>query len=802
MTWKSNLKHAVRSIFKRPGFSVLVIFFFALAIGANTAIFSVVDGMLQRPLLFEDDEELMLVWDTFRGPDGEVAEYPVSAGNFLRFQAENEVFEDLAATEVINLTLTGGDEPLRIEAAETTAGLFPLLGLEPVAGRLFTAEEDSPGGADVVLVGHSLWGRLFGSNPDLVGQDLELNGRKTRVIGIMPPDMRFPDEVEMWIPRRLDPADLAPWHSLLVVGRLAPGEVVERAHANLATIATRLEEEFPNTHEGWGVSVTPLRARMVGEMRRDLVLLFGAVLFVLAIACANVSSLFLARLAQSSRELAVRSALGGGRRQLLGELLTESLTLSLLGGAGGVILAHFGLGPLLAVSGLEIPTYMSPRIDLRVLGFALLATVVTGVVFGLVPALRVFRANLFPFLREGSRGLLGARSLLMSTLVVAEVALALVLLSGAGLLIQSLYSLQGVETGFDQENLMTARISLPRPRYPEPNHRATFFERAREELAAVPGIQRAAVTTTLPTSKENISGAFTVEGRVPSSQDEQQMANSRMVSPGYFRTLGIPLVRGRDFTSFDNSESPGVVIISQEMARRYFPEENPIGKRVKRGSRESTAPWLEIVGVAGDVRDAGLSEEIGVTWYMPYAQNAWGTVYLVARTESEPETMAQELREAVWAVDRNQPVYDVATMEQVVAESISRPRFKTLLFVLFAGAALLLAAVGIYSVISFATTLRFREFGLRMALGSTRADVWRLVIRHGLGLAAVGLILGVGGALALGRSLSGSLHGVSPYDLPILGLVCIVLLVAALLATVVPAFRATRTHPIIALRRE
>jgi predicted permease len=614
--------------------------------------------------------------------------------------------------------------------------------------------------------------------------------------------MRFPDEVEMWIPRRLDPADLPPWHALLVVGRLQDGVGRERAQSNMETIAARLAQEFPRSNEGWGASVTPLREKLVGDMERDLLLLFGAVVFVLAIACANVSSLYLARLSQRSRELAVRSALGGERRQLIGQLLAESVVLSLLGGLAGLVLGHFALPPILAMSDLEIPSYMSPELDSRVVLFTLGVTLLTGIVFGLVPALRIFRTDLFPFLREGTRSVLGARSRLMSTLVIVEVALALVLLSGAGLLIRSLQALQSVDPGFDQERLLTMRLSLPRSRYPEPTHRAAFFERAVEELAAVPGVRSAALTTTLPLAKENISGTFTVEGYELAPGEERQMANSRMVSPGYFHTLGITLAQGRDFSSRDHAENPGVVLVSREMVRRYFPDQEPLGRRVKRGRPDSSAPWLEIVGVVGDVRDAGLAEDLGVTWYMPYAQNAWGTAYLVVRTAADPEAMSRSVREAIWKVDRDQPVYGVATMENVVAASISQPRFKTLLFGLFAGVALLLATVGIYGVISFATTERVQEFGLRMALGSSRGEVWRLVVRHGLKLTAVGLACGLLGSFFLGRWLTSSLYQVSPHDLGILLAVVAVLLVAAFLATFFPAYRATRVDPMVALRWE
>lgn len=802
MRLAQNFRFALRMMVRRPGFTLLVVFYFGLAIGANSAIFSVVDGLLGRPLPFRSAEELVLVWNTFSGPGGEQEEYPVSPANFLEWKEGNEVFTDLAAMDPTSLNLTSLEEPLRIETAAVTANTFSVLGIEALHGRTFVPSEDLPGASPVVVLSHDLWQRSFGGDTAVVGSDIELDGRQVRVVGVMPPEMRFPEEAEIWVPLGLDPAALPPWHYLLTLGRLADGVTLEQAEAHMATVSRRLAQEYPESNEGWGTTVSPLREKLVGDLERDLKLLFGAVVLVLAIACANVSSLYMARLAQRRRELAVRSALGGLRGQLIAQLLAESTALSVLGGAVGLLLGYLALPPILAVSDLEIPSYMSPELDLRVVFFTLLVTVATGIVFGLIPALSLFRTELSPYLREGTRSVLGARNQLMNALVVVEVALAVMLLCGAGLLFRSLQELQSVDPGFDREELLSMRLTLPDSPYTEPADRADFFERALDELAAVPGVRGAALTTTLPLSRNNLSGTFTVEGYEYDDDDQQRMANSRMVSPGYFRTLGTPMLQGRDFSSLDRADSPEVVIISREMARRYFPDQDPIGKRVKRGRADSVSPWLEVVGVVGDVHDAGLGEDVGATWYMPYAQNSWGTAYLVVRTAAAPETLIPRVREAIWRVDSNQPIYEVATVEEVVERSIAQPRFQTFLFALFAGVALLLATVGIYGVISFATAERTQEFGLRMALGSTRRQILGLVLGHGVLLSGIGLAIGLAASYLLGGRLAASLYQVDPRDLGILAVVAFFLFLVAVAATFIPAFRATRVTPITALRWE
>jgi putative ABC transport system permease protein len=790
---------------KTPGFTLVAILALALGIGANTAIFSVVNGVLLRPLPFKDPDRL--VWA--QGADLTTGETggKISPPDFLDYREQNRVFEHFAAVQYISFTLTGdAAEPERVTGARVSADFFETLGIMPVKGRAFLAEEEREGSNRVAVISHGLWQRRFGADPNLVGKTVDLSGQSIVVVGIMPAGFQFPSEVEVWspIPFGGKETSMRRTHFLDAVGRLKPGVKIADAQADITSVARRLEQQYPETNTNYGMGLTLLPEQIVGEMRRTLFVLLAAVGFVLLIACANVANLSLARGASRGKEIAIRVAMGASRSRVVRQLLTESILLAALGGVLGLLLAVWGVDMLVALSPEDLPRVKEVTIDPRVLSFSLLISILTGVLFGLAPALSFSRGgDLNETLKEGGRasGAATGHNRMRSLLVVAEVALSLMLLVGAGLLIKSFLKLSKVETGFDARSVMTMRISLPQTKYTEPQRRAAFYEQLLERTRALPGVEAAGVISELPLSGQNNDTYFTIEGKPPAAPgSEDRLANFRTASPDYFRAMGIPLIRGRFFNDGDREGAPHAVIISETFARRFFPDEDALGKRLTIDLGE---PWTgEIVGVVGNIRHFSLATEPFREMYMNIAQTPRGSVNLVVRTRSDPAALTAAIKQEVQGLDRDLPIYNPKTMEQRVSESAAAPRFRTLLLALFAALALVLAAVGIYGVISYSVTQRTHEIGIRMALGAGRRDILKLVLGHGVVLTLIGVAIGLVGAFMLTRIMATFLFGVSATDPLTYTLVSLLLLAVALVACYVPARRAMRVDPMVALRYE
>jgi putative ABC transport system permease protein len=800
-TFLKDIRYGIRGLLKRPGFTAVVVLTLALGIGANTTIFSVVNAVLLRPLPFREPARLIRIWES--NPKQGWPDFTASAPNFKDWQSQQTAFEGLSAMEMSTFNL-GDGEPERIAAASVSANFFPMLGVTPVLGRSFVPEEERVGHDRVVVLSHALWQRRFGGDQTLVGKTIRLNAESYNVVGILPAEFQFVGTRELWTPLVLDPAR-EPWradrsnHNLLVFGRLKAGVTLPQAESDLGAVATRLEQQYP-LNAGWGVRLRTFNDWIVPqEIRRSMFMLLAAVAFVLLIACANVANLLLVLAGARQREMAIRIALGGSRARLSRLLLTESLLLAGLGGVAGVLLALWSVALVAKSTTLNIPRLNEARVDAAVLGYTLVVSLLTGIIFGLAPAWRAAKLNLTSTLKEGGRSTDERRQRLRSALVTSEIALALVLLVGAGLLMRSFIRLQNVPVGFTSANVATMQINLPASKYGPGAPRINFYDQLRARLRAVPGVTDAAAITQPPLTSGNWAMEVNPEGRAATASNAPLSADARAISPGYFHTMGIPLLKGRDFTEHDQGESPLTLIVSEKFAERYWPNEDPIGKRFRPGTSN---PFGEVIGVVGNVRNLSLEEEGRPAFYFSYGHIAMPGLTVVVRMAAGTTLPANALRAQVTALDPELPVFNQRTMDQIVANAVGQQRFQTVLLSIFSGVSLLLAAVGIYGLMSFLVKQRTHEIGIRMALGASRSNVLHLVIKRGMTLALLGIAVGVAGALALTRLLKSLLFGVTPTDLTTFGIVCAGLLLVALLACYIPARRATKVDPLVALRYE
>jgi putative ABC transport system permease protein len=802
---RGDIRYAFRNLLRRPGFTLIAVLTLALGIGANTAIFSAINALLLKPLPFPELDRVVAIWDKL--PSRGVLHNEVAAGNFFDWQSQNQSFEQLALYRWWNANLTGIDTPERIQGFLVTANYLDALGMKPIMGRNFSPEENQPGKDAVAIITHSLWQRRFGGDPNIVNKTITINSIARTVIGVMPERFNFPKGAEVYAPLQVTPELMKSRgsHSFYVFGRLKPGVSIESAQADIDTITARLEQQFPQTNTGWGATVFPIVKDTVRLYDTALWVMMGAVGFVLLIACANVANLMLARASGRQKEIALRAALGASRWRIIRQLLTESVIVALIGGALGMLIGFWGIDALRVANPGDAarfaPGWYQLGINLPVLAFTLGISVISGIVFGLAPALQVSKPNLNNSLKEGSRQSSGNTHRLRSSLVVFEVAVSLVLLVGAGLLARSFLSLLRTDPGFNPEGVLTMNVVLPGAKYKDEPARFAFYDDLVQRVKAYPGVESAAVVNYLPLGGSNSSNSYFVEGEPEPAAGQEYEGRYRVSTPDYFRTMGIPLVRGRSFTDQDKAGAPPVLIVNETLARKHWPNEDAVGKRIRLYGPPEKTPWMEIVGVVKDVRHE-LNLPVKPEYYLPHGQDSWGAMVLVARTSVEPASLAAALRQQVWAIDKDQPVFDVRTMQEVRSMSVALYSFSSVMLAIFAGVALLLASVGIYGVMAFAVTQRTQEIGIRMALGARALDVLNLVVRNGMKLALLGIVIGLAGSWALTRFLEQMLVGVQPTDLLTFSVVSICLLVVAFVACYLPARRATKVDPLVALRYE
>jgi putative ABC transport system permease protein len=796
-----DIRFAIRSFAKSPGFTAVAVLALALGIGANAALFSVINAVLLRPLPYRQPQQLVRIFETFL-PSGWGT---VSLPNYQDWRQQNHVFEHLEAFSPGSMNLQGDANPERIPSVAATAGLFEMLGAQPMLGRTFLSDEDQPGKPDVAVISERLWKRRFAGDPNLLGSNINLDGKPTTVVGIMPASFEFPPgnpERTLWIPMQLAgaPSLNRSSHWMNVVGRLKPGHTLDSAVADMKPIAARIAEQFPGEQKGRSIMIRSLQEVLVGNIRPALLVLMGSVGFVLLIACANVANLLLARAASRKREVAVRAALGASRGRLIRQFLTESILLALAGGAVGAFLADLGVQALVVLASRQIPRATEVHVDGTVFLFLLGVCLLCGIIFGLVPAFQSTGRDVQEGLKEGGRsgGVGGHSEGYRNALVIAEFALALVLLIGAGLLLRSFVALNSVDSGVKASGVLTMSVSLPQGKYPNASMWQRFYEPALERIQALPGVRAVGMIKLLPLQNWGTNGDFVIEGRPLAEVGQRPFAESRDVSPGYFRAMGIPIVRGRDLSGQDSATSLPVVMINEALARKYFKGEDPLGQKIQWDSLRT------IVGVAGSIHQAGLDRAPLPEVYFPAAQRPGSIagMTLVISASVEPTSLTHAVESAIRSVDPSQPVFGVKTMERVVTDSLSSQRLYVWLLGVFAAIALILASAGIYGVMSYLVTRRTQEFGVRMALGASTRDILRMVLRQSLMLIAVGVAFGLAGAFVVTRVLTNFLFGVKPTDLATFGAVSLVLVVVALIATYLPALRATKVDPMVALRYE
>ena len=802
LTVSRDIRHALRMILRAPGFSLIAILTFAVGIGVNTAVFSVVNGVLLRPLPYPNADRITMLWVDNRrqGIREDITSYPA----YMDWKTQGTSYEHMAGFTPAAYSLTGSGEPERLNGAQATASFFDVMGVQPILGRLYTLEHETPGKDSVVVISHGLWQRRFGGVSDVLGRTINLNGRAREVIGVMPASFRWPDRAELWTPLapapQLREARNSFW--LPVIGRLKPGVPVERAQVEMTAIGDRLEAAYPET-KGYGINVVGLQQQVVGNIERPLLVLLASVGFVLLIACANLANLMLGRTSARRKELAIRTALGAGRGMLIRQIVTEAFVLAFVGGMAGVLLAYWATRFFVTLGGDSIPRQDAIALDARVLVFALVLATIAALLSGLFPALQASRKKIVDHLREGAReGSGGASHRTRNVLVAAEVAMSLILLTGAGLLIRTLWTMQQAPRGFTPERVAMMTVSPPATTYAKPPDVLAFYARLLERVRALPGVESAASGTAVLQPLITNSGIFSIEGQPLPPQEERIEYPVEIVSPGYFETIGMTIVRGRAFSDADDANTPRVVVINETFARLAWGTDDPIGRRIRAGDETSQAPWLTVVGVIRDAHRAEVTRAIRPEIYSSTLQVTPRTQSLFVRTAGDPDAIVPAIRRELQAIDPQLPLFRVTTLEREIGVTLAQPRFQAVLLAVFALIALLLATIGIYGVTSHAVGQRTQEVGIRMAMGAARRDVLRLMLVQHLTPAVIGLVLGLVGAIALSRFLQSLLFGVGATDPATFALVAASLLLVAAIACWIPARRATRVNPVVALRGE
>jgi len=808
-TLLQDLKYGVRMLAKSPGFTIIAVLTLALGIGANTAIFSVINATLLARLPYSQPDHIVMVWE--HQPLHGFPHNSVSPGNFLHWQDANTVFEQMAAFVDIRADLTGTGEPEQIPGQAVTPNLFPLLGINAQVGRAFVTEEGNPGSDDVVVLSHGLWQRRFGGAPDIVGKKIMLGGKSTVVVGVMPPGFRLliqregfiAEHAQFWSPLAFKPEDRTPvGRYLMVVARLKQGVALAQAQSQMDSISAGLAKQFPEIDTGWGIQLVGLHDQFFGSIRPALLVLLGAVGFVLLIACANVANLLLGRAARRRRELAIRFTMGASRARIARQLLTETMILAVAGGSAGALLAFWGADLLLTLSPKGLIDAHDLKVDFRVLAFLTVITILTGLLFGLLPALLATRTSPGDSLKEGERnfGVSARGKRARNFSVIGEIGLALVLLTGSGLMVKSFIRLLNVSPGFDPNNLLTLKVDLPSTRYSKDPDVIAFFADLLQRIKALPGVESASASSSLPFTGIGSGTSFTIEGR-PASLGNELNTEVRVIEPNYFRTMRIPLQQGRLFTPGEDARESHVVIVSEALAQKYFPNQNPLAKRITIDMKDQNIP-SEIVGDVGDVKHHGLDSTPRPTIYWPHPELVYNSMTLVVRSKADPIPLTSSIRAIVQSVDPDLPISEVRTMEQWMSDNVAQARFNTLLLGIFSAVALLLALIGVYGVMSATITERTHEIGVRMALGATPRDIWRQTLAAGAIIILAGLSTGLAASLMLTKLLASLLYEVKPGDPTTFALVTTVLAAVALLACYVPARRAMRVDPMISLRYE
>ncbi len=822
-TFLQDIKYGTRMLLKNPGITAIVILALALGIGANTAIFSVVNSVLLRPLPYDEADRLVFLNEKSAVLDEMSISYP----NFEDWRAQNQAFEKIGVYNRGSYNLTGSGEAERIVTGQVSADLFSVLRVNAAMGRVFTNEEDKPGTAPVVVLSYGLWQRRFGGQTSILNQPITLNTKAYTVIGVMPQDFQYPSRVEMWVPVG-QLSDQASWKSrgnhpgLYGVARLKPGVSFDQALADMNRVAVNLEKQYPDSNTGNGIRLRPLIEIYVSDIRRALYVIFAAVAFVLLIACANIANLLLARATARRKEMAIRSALGAGRWRIARQLLTESVLLSLIGGTVGLLLGRFGIKLILYISPDAIPRSREIGLDWTVLLFTLGVAFITGILFGLVPALQAGEVDVHETLKDTGRGMSG-RSWLRSSLVVVEVATTLVLLIGAGLMIRSFYLLQKVNPGFSYEHLSSFSVSLPSKKYANDETRTGFYNALLTNLRSLPGVESSAAASGLPLGNNGWQTSFTIDGRPHPARGDVPLMEACLVTPDYFKAMNIPVLRGRVFNDHDDKShlvgkdlsklnenqrsiaGANSIVIDEEFARRHWPNEDPVGKRIRLGggAHDADTPLLEVLGVVGRVKMDSLSQDSNrVQGYFPFAQMPQSSMTVIVKGSGDPNQLISAARQQVKALDPDQPIYSPRTMGDIRAESVAPERLNLTLLSLFAGIALILAIVGIYGVMSYSVTQRTHEIGIRMAIGASRADVFKMILSHGMKLTLIGVGVGLVGAFALTRLMATMLFGVQPTDATTFATIAALVIGVALLACYLPGLRATKVEPTISLRYE